>query len=96
MKRVPEDIDAMKNLLQYGFLGTSLKIVQSIDTEAVQPFVSPQEQFGADVDDEDEGQELNEANKLCDVLSSLKLERFSNVHINFAVRRLENCIFCQL
>jgi len=79
VKRVPEDIDAMKYLLKYGLLGTNAKIIKSIEMQAFLPFAYSEEQ--QEVDDDDGQQESKEAKELCDVVSSLKLESLSEKQI---------------
>ena len=80
MKRVPEDIDAMKYLLKYGLLGTNAKIIKSIETQASLPFAYFEEQQEANDDDEQQGSK--ETDELCDVVSSLKLERYVSLQLS--------------
>ena len=74
MKNVPDDVDSMKHLLQYGFLGTNIKVIQAIDTGDALPFVYHNETN--DGDDCEGEQGSKEAEELCDVLDSLNLERY--------------------
>ena len=39
MQRVPEDIDAMKHLLEYGLIGTSIQVMDVIDSKDKLPFL---------------------------------------------------------
>ena len=72
MKRVPEDVDAMKHLLKYGFLGTNVNVIRAIETDAALPFAYIEE----NKDDEEEKKDDKGTEELCDILSSLKLERY--------------------
>lgn len=71
VKRVPEDVDAMKHLLKYGFLGTHIKIIQAIATDSNIPFVYIEEN-----NEDEENKESKEAEELSDILTSLDLTKY--------------------
>ena len=58
MQRVPESLDATRHLLQYGLMGTSLKVILAINTKEQLPFVI-EETHG-----EDEEVDKREAQKI--------------------------------
>lgn len=80
MKRVPEDIDAMKHLLKYGLLGTHIKIIQDIETGDKIPFVHS-ECVEGDNDDTDENSKKEE--ELYDALKSLNFARYASIISRF-------------
>eukprot|EP00794_Sanderia_malayensis_P009896 gene9896-10909_t len=52
VQRVPDDLDTLKHLLQYGLLGTSLSVIQAVETTKELPFVVNEETDDDDLDSE--------------------------------------------
>ncbi len=59
VQRVPEDLDALKHLLQYGLMGTNLNVILAIDTDSELPFVVKE----AEDENEDEVEREQRAKK---------------------------------
>ena len=67
MQRVPEDIDAMKHLLEYGLIGTSIQVMDVIDSKDKLPFLIRDDTEG-DNDDDDAQIDKKKVKRLSDVM----------------------------